>query len=75
MLVLMTYEMHFFENYKSQFVDLHEQMSRIAYAQQSEGSWENFKSLLLLEDTLLMGWRCVAGRQVLLPQKERFVGC
>ncbi len=33
-------------------------MCRIAYAQQSEAAWKNFKFLLLLEATLLMTRGC-----------------
>jgi hypothetical protein len=51
----MTLELQFLEHQKKQCVDLHEEMRRIEYVLQSKAARENFKSLLLLEATLLMG--------------------
>ena len=47
--------LQFLEHHKMQYLELHRDLSKIEYAPQSEAALQNFKTLLLLEISLLMG--------------------
>lgn len=48
-------ELQFLENHKVLYVDLHRDFSKSDYTPQSEASLQNFKTLLMLEITILLG--------------------
>ena len=48
-------EMQFLENHKLLYLELHREFGKSEYAPQSEASLQNFKTLLMLEISLLMG--------------------
>jgi hypothetical protein len=48
-------EMQFLENHKNLYLELHGDLSKIAYAPQSEAALTNFQTLLIMEIGLLMG--------------------
>ena len=48
-------ELQFLENHKTLYLDLHREFTKSEYAPQSEASLQNFKTLLMLEITILLG--------------------
>jgi hypothetical protein len=48
-------EFQFLENHKTLYLDLHREFTKSEYAPQSEASVQNFKTLLMLEITILLG--------------------
>jgi hypothetical protein len=48
-------EVQFLENHKTLYLDLHREFTKSEYAPQSEASLQNFKTLLMLEITILLG--------------------
>ena len=48
-------ELQFLENHKTLYMDLHRDFTKSDYAPQSEASLQNFKTLLILEITILLG--------------------
>ena len=48
-------ELQFLEQHKNLYLELHHEFSKIAYAQQSEASLQNFQTLIMLEIKLLQG--------------------
>ena len=47
--------LQFLQNHKDLYMELHRDFTKIEYAPQSEAQLQNFKTLLLLEISLLMG--------------------
>ena len=48
-------ELQFLETHKTLFMELHQEFSKSDYAPQSEASLQNFKTLLILEISILLG--------------------
>ena len=48
-------ELQFLETHKKLYQDLHQEFSKSDYALQSEASLQNFKTLLMLEISILLG--------------------
>jgi hypothetical protein len=48
-------EFQFLENHKMLYLVLHREFTKSEYAPQSESSLQNFKALLMLEITILLG--------------------
>jgi hypothetical protein len=48
-------ELQFLESHKTLYLDLHREFTKSEYAPQSEASLQNFRTLLMLEITILLG--------------------
>ena len=51
----LTVELQFLEHHKTQYLDLHRDLMKIDYSQQSEAALQNFKTLVVLEISLFLG--------------------
>ncbi len=51
----LTLNVQFLEHHKTQYLDLHRELQKIDFSQQTQPALQNFKVLLLLEIQLLLG--------------------